>query len=121
MSRRRVAPLALMPLTMGLLLVVGAAVASVVTQMDLETLVRQSAVIVRGEVESVVSRTDGTTINTYVTVRIDLGLKGAQGLARVTLKELGGQAGGQTLAVPGVPDFQLGERVLVFAEPPQDR
>jgi hypothetical protein len=117
MSRSRVGTLTLTSLAVGMLGLLGTAVASVVTQMDLETLVRQSVVIVRGEVESVVSRTDGITINTYVTVRIDEGLKGAQGLARVTLKELGGRVGDQILVVPGVPEFQLGERVLIFAEP----
>ncbi len=101
------------------LCVMEAALASMVTSMDLETLVRLSSVIVRGEVESIRFGADSavTQIHTFVTIRIDEAFKGASGLDRITLKQLGGTVGAYTSVVFGMPEFQTGERVVVFAQP----
>lgn len=101
------------------LLISKSASASVVTHMDLETLVQLSPVIVRGEVESIVSGTDSaySRIHTYVTIRVDESLKGAEGSERVTLRLLGGSVGEQASVVFGMPSFRRGERVVLFARP----
>lgn len=90
--------------------------ASVVTYMDIETLVRLSPVIVRGEVEAIVSRSDAahTQIHTDVTIRVEEWLKGGAGHDRVTLQLPGGIVGSYGSVVPGTPAFGKGERVLVF-------
>ena len=77
---------------MAVLCTAGSVSASTVTYMDTETLVRLSAVIVRGEVDSIVSVTDSayTRIHTLVSLRIGERLKGASGRDRITLKLLGG-------------------------------
>ena len=55
------------------------AAASTVTSMDTESLVRLSAVIVRGEVESASVALDKRgEILTWVTIRVDESLKGVQ-------------------------------------------
>lgn len=99
--------------------VVTPARASVVTYMDTETLVRLSPVIVRGEVEAIVSRSDAahTQIHTDVTIRVHESLKGAAGRSRVTLRLLGGSVDGYQSFVYGSPGFHKGERVLVFLRP----
>jgi hypothetical protein len=94
----------------------GPALASTVTYMDTEALVRLSSVIVRGEVESIVSRPDAspTRVHTDVTIRVAESLKGAAGQERITLKLLGGSVDGYEGVVSGAPVFGKGERVLVF-------
>ena len=92
--------------------------ASLVTRMDMETLVRSSAVVVRGEVESVaVAPDDRGAIQTWVTVRVEESLKGADGRTRVALRLPGGTWRDQVSRVFGVPSFERGERVVVFAVP----
>lgn len=102
-------------------LIAGAAPASasLVTEMDTATLVRLSPVIVRGEVESIVSRSDAAyaDIHTDVTVRVVESLRGAAGQPRVEVKLLGGSIDGHQSFVFGVPQFRQGERVLLFLRP----
>jgi hypothetical protein len=92
--------------------------ASVVTYMDTETLVRLSPVIVRGEVESIVSRSDAayTQFHTDVTVRVHEWLKGAAGRDRVTVRLIGGSVDGHQSFAHGSPGFRKGERVLLFLQ-----
>jgi len=92
--------------------------ASLVTRMDTEALVRSSDVIVRGEVESVgVALDDRGAIHTWVTVRVEESLKGAEGRSRIALRLPGGAWRDRVSRVFGVPAFQRGERVVVFAAP----
>jgi hypothetical protein len=92
--------------------------ASLVTSLDTEALVRSSAVIVRGEVESVaVAPDERSAIQTWVTVRVDEALKGAEGRTRVALRLPGGAWRDRVTRVFGVPQFARGERVVVFAVP----
>ncbi len=81
-------------------------------------LVRYSRVVLTGEVTRVTSRWDDAVdgIYTYVTVRVEEVLKGNVPRRRITLKQLGGHARGQTLRVAGQPTFNVGERVLLFLE-----
>lgn len=113
-------PLVVLPSLLALATVVPAvpARASLVTRMDPETLTRSSAVVVRGEVESVaVAPDERGTIHTWVTLHVEESLKGADGLSRVTLRLPGGAWRDRVSRVFGVPAFERGERVVVFAEP----
>jgi hypothetical protein len=91
--------------------------ATSVTSMDLPTLVRLSAAVVRGEVESIATAPDegGRRIDTWVTLRVDEGLKGARDGDRLTLRLPGGAWGDRRSLVFGVPGFEVGEQVVVFA------
>jgi hypothetical protein len=92
--------------------------ASLVTRMDTESLVRFSEVIVRGEVESVgVVADDRGSIETWVTLRIEESLKGADGHSRIAFRLPGGLWRDRVTRVFGVPSFEKGERVVVFAAP----
>jgi hypothetical protein len=97
----------------------GPAYASMVTYMDTEGLVRLSPVIVRGQVESIVSRSDAAhaEIHTDVTIRVLESLKGGGGRDRIVLQLPGGSVDGHQSFVFGSPGFAKGERVLVFAQP----
>jgi hypothetical protein len=89
-----------------------------VTYMDTEALVRLSPVIVRGQVESIVSRSDAAhiQIHTDVTIRVLESLKGLAGLDRIVLQLPGGSIDGYQSFVFGSPGFGKGEQVLVFAQ-----
>ncbi|PYQ46453.1 MAG: hypothetical protein DMF77_00785, partial [Acidobacteria bacterium] len=83
--------------------------ASLVTYMDTETLVRLSPVIVRGEVDSIVSRSDAayTNITTDVGVRVLESLRGNAGAWRVQFRLLGGSINGHQSFVFGSPAFAV--------------
>ena len=101
---------------LGTLALVPPARASLVTHLDERALVRSSAVIVRGEVESVAVAPDVRgAIQTWVTVRVEEVLKGAEGRTRVALRLPGGTWRDRVTRVFGVPQFARGERVVVFA------
>ena len=90
--------------------------ASLVTSLDTEALVRSSAVIVRGDVESVAVLPDERgEIQTWVTVHVEEALKGAEGRTRIALRLPGGTWRDRVRRVFGVPQFATGERVVVFA------
>jgi hypothetical protein len=90
--------------------------ASLVTRMDVEALARSSSVIVRGEVESVgVTSDEQGAIHTWVTLRVEESLKGVAGRSRVALRLPGGAWRDRVSRVFGVPSFERGERVVVFA------
>lgn len=97
----------------------GPALASIVTYMDTETLVRLSPVIVRGQVESIISLSDAAhaEIHTDVTIRVMESLKGGGGRDRIVLQLPGGSVDGHQSFVFGSPGFAKGEQVLVFAQP----
>jgi hypothetical protein len=91
---------------------------STVTAMNEATLVRLSAVVVRGEVESMASVEDARgAIDTWVSIRIEESLKGADRRDRIAVSVPGGTAGDRTSVVFGAPRFRVGEKVLVFATP----
>lgn len=105
------------------LVVLGPALApaSLVTPMDTETLVRLSTVVVRGEVESVLCGPGPEgALRTWVTLRVEEHLKGATGRERVTLRLLGGAWHNRVSLVYGMPSFEVGERVVVFATRTRD-
>lgn len=102
----------------GLALCAAPALASTVTSMTTETLVRVSPLIVRGQVESLTATFDAQgNPQTWVTVRVDENLKGARDRARVAVSVPGGRVGDYVTQVFGAPRFRQGEKVLLFAAP----
>ena len=82
-------------------------------------LVAESESIVRGEVTALRSAYDdaspGRPIRTYVTFQVVRTLKGPSPAGdSVTLVFLGGTVGTDTLSIPGMPTFSLGDREIVF-------
>lgn len=80
-----------------------------------ENLVAGSALIVVGQVERVASaRLANGRVVTQAEVRVDESLKGQVPGGRILVTEPGGQVGGVTVSIPGVPRFTTGERTLLF-------
>ena len=96
-------------------LVARPAASSIVVDMDLEDLVRESDSIVQGVVESVSSEWDNDRklIFTYASIRVDDPLKGERRRA-LRIRQMGGQVGALVMSVPGMPEFNQGQGVIVF-------
>lgn len=84
-----------------------------------EELAKRATVIVTGEVLEVGADYDAqhNTIYTYITTRITDVLKGDYEDTFLTLRQMGGTVGDQTVTVPGSPAYELGDEILVFAGP----
>lgn len=94
--------------------------ATVVLEASLEDMTRVSALVVRAEVAAVTPRNEGQTgarVVTDVTLRIAEVLKGALDQDELTFTVPGGQAGGYVMHIPGMPQFQPGQEVVLFLEP----
>ncbi len=92
--------------------------ASTVLAVPLDEMARRADQILTGRVVGVRSQVSArrTSIHTFVTIEVDQWLKGGRGGSLVTLRVLGGEAGGYRLVVAGAPSFQLDEEVLVFTD-----
>ncbi|MFQ6040114.1 MAG: FlgD immunoglobulin-like domain containing protein [Candidatus Poribacteria bacterium] len=86
---------------------------ALVVKMSLENLSREASSIVVGKVLDAQSQWEDGNIYTYVTVSIELYVKGA-GDREVTIKVLGGTVGDITEWVSDAPIFQVGEQTLLF-------
>jgi hypothetical protein len=109
-----------------LLVVVGRAPAFADTapRWSVRQLAALADVVVTGRIETVTSGWDAdvASIYTYVTLTAEEVLKGPVADPRITIKQLGGRAGGIGLSVRDQPDFVPGEHVLLFLEArPRDR
>jgi hypothetical protein len=99
--------------------VVRPAFATVTVPMRFEALVGDSATILRGEVVDV--RSEWRTLRgeqvivTRVRFKVERVLKGSAPTIE-TLELLGGSIGETTMAVPGMPQFALGDRDLLCLE-----
>src|SRR5262245_11002556 len=95
------------------------AFATVTVPMSFDALVGDAASIVRGEVVDVRSewrqRRGETIIVTVVRIKVERVLKGSAP-AFETLELLGGTIGDTTMAVPGMPQFAVGDRDLLCLE-----
>jgi len=82
-------------------------------------LTKRATVIVIGEVEDVYSEfnRDGGTIYTFAKLRVTRSLKGEIDSEHITLRQVGGTVGEQTIVLPGAPSYAIGEEILVFAGP----
>lgn len=105
------------------LLAASLAGATVLVALQMEDLARMSPVVLVGEVNSVESgwNPQKTQIHTRVLITPVEVLKGPADLGTVKVKFLGGKAGDTVARLPGAPRFEVGEKVLVFLEPRQDR
>jgi hypothetical protein len=83
--------------------------------MDEPTLLHSSAAVIVGTITAIESggAPDGP-IYTYVHVQPERVIKGALGLDPLVLREPGGTLGERREWVYGAPEFQLGERALLF-------
>ena len=81
-------------------------------------LIRFADLIVSGRVLEIRSGWDPAVaaIYTYITLDVQLVLKGVVNERTITVKQLGGEAGRRGLRVPGQPVFGIGEDVLLFLE-----
>ncbi len=102
---------------------VSVAPASIIRYMPLDRMAVEADSILVGQVIGVRSRMGvrRNRIHTYVTIQVDRYLKGGAASARITLRLLGGSAEGYRLVVPGMPEFELHENVLVFVEEAEGR
>ncbi len=97
----------------------GPALSITVLPISEEELTERATVIVTGTVDNVESRYDDQrrTIFTYVDLDLDRVLKGSPGADHITLRQMGGTVGDETVEVFGSPAWELGEEVMVFAGP----
>jgi hypothetical protein len=111
-------------LTLHVLIVIGATLATslfatTVQKMELQELVTISDSIVQGRVESVEARYEARMIYTYVSIVVDDPLKGER-RRTVLLRHMGGNIGAKTIWIAGMPQFKVGEQVIVFLRNRQD-
>jgi hypothetical protein len=103
----------------GWMMVMVAARATTVVPTTFSEMVSRAEMIVTGEVLSRRCEWTGTgserCIVTVVTVQVQRVHKGTPP-ARLELQFLGGTVGDATLEVPGVPQFKIGERSILFVE-----
>ncbi|MGZ4838903.1 MAG: hypothetical protein ACXVZR_10165 [Terriglobales bacterium] len=105
-------------LAVALLLLTGEAMATTVIPMSVEELTRAASQIVEARALSARSEWNQqhSLIYTYTTFQVTRGLKGAAAQT-ITVKQLGGSAGGYTQKVSGVHHAQPGEEALLFLRP----
>jgi hypothetical protein len=98
--------------------------ASSVNPLDLPDLVRKADVIADATVTNLQSYTmwspEGRTIHTRVSLSLNGSpIKGAVP-SSITLDMLGGTMDGRRLVVEGVPQLQVGQRLIIFAHAPSE-
>jgi hypothetical protein len=89
--------------------------------LSLRQITQSAAIIADATVQSINSYwatpSGAQTLRTKVTFTVNQALKGNPG-STFTLEFLGGTVGEQSLTVEGVPQFQPGERYIIFSESP---
>ena len=96
------------------------ALGTVILETDFDELCAQADVVMVGTVTGVESlRPPGRShICTWTTFRIDEWIDGADDRASITVRTLGGTAGGETLRVHGMPRFEVGRQYVLFLRQP---
>ena len=96
------------------------ALGTVILETDFDELCAQADVVVVGTVTSAESsRPPGRSrIYTWTTFRIDEWIDGAGERTSITIRTLGGTAGGETLRVHGMPRFDVGRQYVLFLKDP---
>lgn len=91
---------------------------TLVPRLSFEELVGQSAVVAHGRVAAVRVAWDAERQNiwTHYEIALEEALKGAPGRT-VEIQEPGGELDGMRMEILGVPRYELGEEVVVFAAP----
>jgi hypothetical protein len=102
-----------------LIAVVADSRATTVIEPSFDQLVNQAELIFQGEVTNVTSQWAGEGaqrhIVSYVTFRIEEGLKGNPGRS-YTIRMLGGSVDGESMGVTDAPRFSVGDREILFVE-----
>jgi hypothetical protein len=100
---------------LALLAIASASHATVVLPADLGDLVREARSIARGRIASVDAQwsDDQRAIETIVTLDVETYLKGPLG-ATVQFRVPGGTLGRLRRVVVGAPEFEVGQRVVIF-------
>lgn len=90
--------------------------AAVVLRVDFDRMAVEADRVVVGSVTAVRARwsADGGTIETVIDVAVEEDLSGISSDGVVRIVQPGGIVGDVGLAVPGMPQFRQGERVLLF-------
>jgi hypothetical protein len=88
-------------------------------KISLEDLTKRTDLILVGKVKRIECEWNGdsTRIFTYVTIAVEIPIKGVSGAEELTIRQLGGTVDSLTLWVSDTPQFKQGEEVLVFLEP----
>ena len=83
-------------------------------RLSLEDLAKSADVVVMGRIEKVSSKpTNGKNITTQIEVNVIEQWKG-QDRSFLIINQAGGSAGEITQAVPGTPQFSIGEETILF-------
>jgi len=95
---------------------------SVSIYMPPEELARRAELVVEATVSRTASGLDPRSgrLATYVDLEVTFVHRGPAELARLTLREAGGHYGDRGHHIDAVPDYRVGQRVLVFLEPARD-
>ena len=107
-------------LLVGVVMAIGAwtpASATTMVQRSTEQLTVEADYVVEGVVSAIESRVheDHQFVYTYVTIDIEQRYKGRTA-DRVEVEVLGGVVGSLRVTVPATPQFEIGERVVVFLQ-----
>ena len=89
---------------------------AIMIRYSLERLATGSEKIVIGDVVDMESKylEPGEAIYTFVTIAVDEVVKGEDTAGNLVLRVPGGTVGPSTMVVSHAPDFEVGQRVLVF-------
>jgi hypothetical protein len=114
---RHLATTVLLPVLLAALLAPGRANSTTVVAMTFDELLAGAEDVFLGQVVDQRSEWEetrsGRVIVTLVTFRIERVLKGAPRI-QATLEFLGGTVGEDTLGIPGMPRFRIGDRDVLF-------
>lgn len=98
-----------------LVLLVGAASATLVVRLDLPQLVSRAALVVEGRCLAVTaSEDDRGVIQTELEFYVERGRKGSQDGEFLRFRVPGGSLSGRTLSIPGLPVFEPGDEAFLF-------
>src|ERR1700756_4972964 len=93
--------------------------ATTVRQLDLPDLVQQAEIIADVTVTAVqsywASPAGGNAIHTHVTFSLNASPIKGQVASPFVLDFLGGLVGNRKMRIPGMPEFQVGDRLILFS------
>ncbi len=117
--RRALQVLTLALVVMGIARIGNATTAALLTD---EQLITSSRVIMLGEVQSLKAawNENHEKIYTYVKVQVNEVLKGQLFNQQIVFKQLGGTVGDESTIIFGTPEFEQGQRVLLFLDTAPD-
>lgn len=99
----------------------GTGLATTSQRLSLEQLAKEGDLVIRGHVQEMKGQepSDRSAITTTVVISVEEQWKGPK-VSTVTLKQPGGTAGEITQRVMGVPQFSVGEELILFVKKQKD-